>query len=293
MRISTTTQWQTYMSDAQRASDRYLSAQRQVATGLRFQTAADDPQGAQTVISLTALTNRYKQLDANLTVAKEYLNNGESILGQTNDAVQSAYTLALQGANGTNDTAARQGLVSQINELQTRIVSLGNTQLSGGRYLFSGQLTSTKPFAVSGSALAFNGDDNAVNVEVRPADLMRVNQQGAGALYQDIYAKLETLKSNLATGDANLIGQSVTDMQNLGTQLTQLRADQGSKLQTVQSLASDNARRKEDLTAQVSDAQDVDIAEAMTNYQQNQNAYQAALTVLAQGSKLSLLDYMR
>lgn len=293
MRISTSTQWTTYLTDAQRANERYLGAQRQVVTGLRFQTAADDPVGAQTVISLTALKNRYGQLDANLKVAKEYLNNGEQVLSQTNDAVQSAYSLALTGANSTNDGPALQGLVSQVAELQKRIVTLGNTQLSGNRYLFSGQSVSTKPFMANGATLTFNGDDNPVNVEVRPADLMRVNLQGAGTLYQDIYAKLETLKSNLTSGNASTLEQSITDMQNLGTQITQYRGDMGSKLQSVASLASDNTRRKDDLTSQVSDAQEVDIAEAMTRLQSSQTAYQAALTVLSQGSKLSLLDYMR
>lgn len=292
MRISTTTQWTTYLTDTQRANERYLAAQRQVATGLRFQTAADDPVGAQSVISLSALKNRYGQLDANLRVAKEYLNNGEQVLSQTNDAVQSAYSLALTGANGTNDGAVLQGLVSQVEELERRVVSLGNTQLSGNRYLFAGQQVSTKPFAVSGSNLTFSGDDNPVNVEVRPSDVMRVNLQGAGALYQDIYAKLETLKDNLSSGDATLIGQSIADMQALGTQLTQYRGDLGSKLQTVASLAADNSRRQDDLTSQVSDAQDIDIAEAMTRLQSSQTAYQASLTVLAKGSRLSLLDYM-
>lgn len=293
MRISTSTQWGTYLTDAQRANERYIAAQKQVVTGLKFQTAADDPVGAQAVISLTALKSRYKQLDTNLRVAKEYMNTGEQVLSQTNDSVQSAYTLALQGANSTNGGTELQALVSQVDELQKRVLSLGNTQLSGNRYLFAGQKVNTKPFTVGTGALTFNGDDNAVNVEVRPADVMRVNQQGAGTLYQDIYAKLETLKNNLSSGDANLIGQSVTDMQNLGTQITQYRGDLGSKLQTVTSLAADNSRRMDDLTSQVSDVQDIDIAESMTKLQSTQTGYQAALTVLAQGSKLSLLDYMK
>ncbi len=281
------------MTDANRANERYLAAQKQVLTGLRFQTAADDPQGTQAVISLNSLKSRFAQLDKNLSVAKEYLNNGEDTLSQTNDLVQSAYTLALQGANGTNDAASRQGMVSQIVELQNRLVTLGNTQLSGGRFLFAGQSVTTKPFTVSGAALAFGGDDNPVNVEVRPADTMRVNLQGAGAIYQDIYSKLETLKNNLSNGDPNLIGQSITDMQSLGTQVTQIRADMGSKLQTVQNLASANSRRMDDLSSQISDAQDADMPAAITNFQQTQTAYQAALSVLSQTGKLSLLDYMQ
>ncbi len=294
MRISTTLQYGYYLSQIQSAQERYDTAQRQVMSGKKFTLASESPGEAQFVISANGLKARVQQLDNNLRNANDYLNNTQSAFDDLSTLVNRAYVLAVNGSNSTYDQSARDSMVSEIADIQKRMVSIANSQGANSQYLFAGQKTDVKPFTANPPNLTFNGDTNPVNVEVRPGELMQVNLQGADTFFTNLYGDLENLKNDLMSGDVSQVGSQ--DIQAMRSQLNQINAvsgDLGTKLQSVQSLTNQNTRRMDDLTKQVSDVQDVDMAAAITNMQAAQTAYSAALQVTAVGQGLSLMDYLK
>jgi len=294
MRVSTQQQFDFYMSQIEAAHSRYLDAQRQVITGKKFELASEDPGHAHFVISANTIKARTEQLDRNLRGAKDYLSNTEASFDEMNSMVSHAYTLAVNGANSTNDQAARDAMASEISETQRRLVFLANTTGASGQYVFAGQKSDVKPFVETPPTLTFNGDDNPINVEVRPNETMRVNLQGAGTMISTVYATLETLKNDLLSGDVSKIStQDIKAVQDQLAQINAVQGDTGTKLQTVTALSDQNLKRIDDLTKQVSDAQDVDLTQAVINMQSAQTAYQAALQVTSRGQSLSLMDFLR
>lgn len=294
MRIGTQQQFDFYTSQIQSAQERYFDSQRQVLTGKRFELASESPSDAHFVVSANTLRMRTEQLDKNLRSAKDYLGNTESAFSELNSLMNHAYTLAVNGANSTYDQAARDSMAKEIGEAQTRLVALANSTGANGQYVFAGQKTDVKPFTVTAPLLTFNGDDNPIQVEIRPNETMRANLQGAGTLLQSMYADLESLKNDLLSGDLSKVSNSdIAAMQKQLKQIGDVRADVGTKLQTIQSLADQNLKRIDDLNNQISDVQDVDMAEAITKMQSAQTAYTAALQVTSRAQNLSLMDFLR
>lgn len=293
MRVSTQYQFDLYTTHIHSAHERYVAAQKQVLTGKKFEIASENTGDAHFVVSASSIRSRTGQLDKNLRSAKDYLGNTEQVFSELNGLVNSAYTIAVNGANSTYDQASRDSMAKQIAEIQRRVVYLGNTQGGNGQFVFGGQKSDVKPFAETPPTLTFSGDDNPINVEVRPNETMRVNLQGAGTFFGNLYSALETLKNDLQSGNLSQIGN--TDIDAVQAQLRAIgsvRGDVGSKLQTVTTLAAQNQRRIDELTTQISDVQDIDLTEAVTKMQAAETAYTAALQVTARGNALSLMDFL-
>ncbi|MFN3962137.1 MAG: flagellin, partial [Fimbriimonadaceae bacterium] len=264
-----------------------------VMTGKRFERMSEDPVAGQRVLSAQGLQRRLEQTERNLRHADEYLGLTETTLGQISDLTQEAKTLAIQGASAAAQPESLQALATQIGEIQKRLVDLGNTRTTTGGYLFSGQDTGTRAYTVSGTGITYNGDDLPVNVEIRPGETMRVNLPQAGPLVTDLYNRLENLKSNLLAGRTQDISSTdLVELEDSRRQVNAARGSIGTLMQTVANQKEQTQRRIDDLTTRISEVQDVDLAEAMTNLQLAQTAYQAALTVTARASQLSLMDYL-
>lgn len=292
-RVTTSYQYSRYNSQIQTALERLNNLQQQITSGHKFENMRDDPLAANTVVSVNSLKSRFTQYNANLSVAKEYLGTTDQAMSDMTDLLNSANTIALQGANATSDASVRQGMVDQVTQLQNRLLTIANTQGAGDKYMFAGQNTTVKPYAAADGKLTFAGDDNAVQVEVRPGERMAVNLPNGSQVFTDTYNRLESLRKNLSSGDATALQGSISDIKLSLDKVVSLRGDAGAAMQTVKRLSDDNARRIDDLTKQASDAQDVDMADALTQYQSAQIGYQASLQVIASGNKYSLLDFLR
>lgn len=293
MRISTPYQFQSYTSSISGAQQRYLEIQQQISSGKRIRTLSDDPVGASRVVSLNSLKAAADRYMKNLDYGESVLKFTEDALGETHDLMRQAYELAVRGANGATDQTAREGMIKEVTELQRRLIELGNTQGPNGKYIFSGQLIETKPFTYALGVPTYNGDNNAMVVEHGPGDVLPVSID-AEDLYLDAYNALESLKTNLQGGNTGAIsGVDIAALQGMQKSFNQVRGEVGARLAAIDQLQSDYVRRIDEYSATASGIEDVDMAEAIVNFQQAQAAYQAALTVSSKGFELSLMDFIR
>lgn len=294
MRISSNYQFESYTGSIRTAQESYFKVQRQISTGKRFESASEDPLAARLSMNSRHLQSRFAQFEKNLRGAKDYLGNSENALTEVSDLLNQANVIGIQAASSAVDTNSAESLARQISSLQEKLVRLANTQGSQGQYIFAGHVSGQPGFEVTGGALVFSGDDNAIRAEVRSGEYMPINMTGVSSAFTDMYDKLETLKQNIQNQDVIAISdESLKDLKGLRDLVTGLRADIGSRMQTVEGLSADNTRRIDEFTKEISDHEDVDLAEAFVRYQQAESAYTAAMQVASQGMRLSLMDFMR
>jgi flagellar hook-associated protein 3 FlgL len=293
MRISTAYQFESYTSDIRSAQERMEIAGRQVSSGKRLEKPSDDPQGTSRMLTLRSYQSATEQYSKNLTTAKGVLGYSEEALGTLSAGLNRAYTLAVQGANATTDQAGRNSMAAEVADIQERLLQVANTRGPSGQYIFAGQKNASAPYTVSGAALVFSGDSNAVAIEAGPSETLQVNTLGE-PMFSDTYNKLETLKNNLLGGNVGAIsGVSINDMQSAMKSVNAERGQVGAKLRQVSEYTDQYTRRVDDLTEGISDIEEVDSAQAIMNYQLAQTAYEAALKVASQGFQLSLMDFIQ
>lgn len=293
MRVSTS---QIYSNQQRLANLRlhdYVQAQRQVASGKRIEQLSDDPAGSIRLLNSKSVHRAIEQYDANLSTAKDYFGTSESTYSEVTTLLNRAYNLALQGANESHDDQTRRAMAGEVASIMQQFVRLGNAQGSHGQYLFAGQKSDAPPFKEVSGVLNNTGDDNPVRVEVGPNAVMQVNI-AKGSTFVNAYAALEQLRLNLeGSNQSALSGISVGAMRDQLRVFNELRSETGNGLRTIEDLKAQNERRLSDVATAISEIEDVDMIEAISNLQQAETAYQAALQVSAQTFRLSLLDYIR
>ncbi|HRF59092.1 MAG TPA: flagellar hook-associated protein FlgL [Fimbriimonadaceae bacterium] len=292
MRVSTSYQYDSFSRQIRDAQSRYVAAQRVATSGKRLEHPSDDPFGTSVSLSARAVRSAIEQYDKNLVNARGVLGLSENAVSGLNDLLREGYTMAVRAAQTTVDQEGRNGMAAQVAELQRRLVALGNSRGPAGEYLFGGQKNDVAPFAAANGALTFSGDNNSVIVETGPGVTMSISTPGE-QLFKAAYDKLESLRQNLLGGTTS---STEGDIQPLQDQMAVTRAqlaEIGSRMRSVTTLKTDNARRLDGLAVQISDVEDVDMAEAIVALKQAENAYTAALQVGSQGFNLSLMDFIR
>lgn len=293
MRISTAYQFDSYTSDIRKTQERMAIAGQQVSSGKRLTAPSDDPLGTSRSLSMRSYKAATEQYKENLQTAKGYLGYTEDAFGSLYDSIRDAYGLAVSGANGATDQTARTAMATQITTIQERMVQIANTRGPSGQYIFAGQDNAAAPYTVTPPTITYGGDTNPMNVEIGSAETMQINSI-TEPMFSDIYNKLETLKNNLVGGNTGAIsGVSINDMQTAMQSIATARGNVGTRLQKVEDYNSMYTKRVDDLTQGISDIEDVDITQAIVNYQLAQNAYQGALSIASKGFELSLMDFIR
>lgn len=293
MRISFGHQYDVYRNDLMKSQERYIAAQRQVATGKRIFALSDDPFGAASALSMRQVRAASEQYSENAQSAKAFMGFTEGTLTEMSTILKRVNELAVSGANGATDQVGRQAMAAEITEIQRRLVDLANTRGPGEQYLFAGQKTDTKPFTVASGVVSYQGDANDLVAEVSATETLAFNTQ-LGILLPTVYSQLETLKNDLQGGNTGAIsGVDIPNVQAAIRSFDQLRGTIGTKIQTANQALSHHERRMDDLTSRISEIEDADMSEAILDYKSAETAYQAALQTVSMGSQLSLMDFMR
>lgn len=198
---------------AQQQSD-VARLQQQVSSGRRINSAADDPVGAAQMTLFQQGIDRIQTYSANADTAERRLSLEESSLNQVTDVLQRARELVVQagGASALTDEA-RQSIANEIKELRASLVDIANTQDGEGRYLFAGNAVQTRPFAVSGNAVNYLGDQGVRMQRISDDRLIQENDSG-----DDVFNAIRNGNgvfsvSNSAanTGNINFAAATVTD----------------------------------------------------------------------------------
>lgn len=295
MRISDNQRWSGYASRLQQAQARVVQTQTQATDGKRMHQPSDDPYALGRAIDVRSYTAAVTGYKANLDRGTQVLKTSESALDETSTIAQRAYSLAVSAANSSTDQTARAAMATEVDDLRKRLVGLANTKTADGNAVFAGQKTDATPFTVSATTggLTYNGDHALLQVESNPGTTTDASVD-ASKLYTTLYDNLTKLKDSLQGGDVAALGdQRLGELKASSGQVDLLRGDVGTGLQTIDALSSAHSRRIDDLKVQSSNIEEVDMADALVQYQQAQTAYQAAIQVTSQASRLSLMDYIK
>lgn len=167
MRISTQQYFDTSSSKYQDNYSGVVKAQDQASSGVRVQTASDDPVAAAQLLLLQQQKDMLGQYNGNITSLQNSLTNEESVLASINTTLQSAQGLALQAGNLNLSDDDRKAIASQIGALEDQVLGLLNTKDSSGNYMFSGTKTDTPPYSRNNDGTyTYQGDETPLSLQV-------------------------------------------------------------------------------------------------------------------------------
>ncbi len=148
---------------------------RALSSGKKFSFPGEDPIGTGKSMGFNSGLIRNDQYRSNIEDGLTWLENTDSALSDASEVLLRARELSIYGANETHDQISREGIAAEIDGLRDHLLQVGNSSYAG-RYIFSGEKTSTKPFDQDGS---YQGDSNSFMFEIAPGNYMEINLPGS------------------------------------------------------------------------------------------------------------------
>ena len=189
MRISTSMQYNSHLNYLQTANTKVDQASTQYNTGLKFQTAGEDPGGMAATIKYQADITAYERYGDNAKVVSDALDQEETALGQIWNVMSSIQTRLIQAINGTLDDGSRQALAEDIKQSRDQLYSLMNTKNAEGEYIFSGAQSDIPTYTVTSDGnYICNADGSTKNVNVSPTITVQTTDSGLNIFENVMYA---------------------------------------------------------------------------------------------------------
>lgn len=279
--------------------------ENEISTGYAVNVASDNPAQAANIL----------QLQAGVTRARKYATNaqdGVSWLSLANSTAGSVLTVlnqvasAVEGLTGyetSGSAAAVSGVSTVVANARSQLVDLANTQFAG-QAIFSGTGTPKRAYDATGN---YVGAGTAPSRTVAPSSTVPISVTGPAIFGSTtatakttgllgptgLLAQMATLlgkgtSASVAKVATTLLGTLQKAMATVESQAGQLGADQ----QAMQGFSSQATSSATALQQELGAAQDVTMAQALTNLQLRENSYQSALYVTSQLDGLSLVKYL-
>lgn len=326
MRVTNSMLVSNFLTDLSGNMNRVSSLQRQMSSGRKFDSISDDPVSLLYSLQARNKLSRLGQYQNNASMVSTWLRNGETSVMEMNQTIVTAYEEVINTATDVKNDSDRQKVAAYVKQLRDHIVTIGNTTI-GDKFIFGSYNTTGStpppgpardaPFTVDEATghLFYNGldmtDTSAANIlalqgeqdqtlefwigtnlkmdtTISGIDLMGLGDENTYKILDDLYNALNTPGSS-----AEDISPFISKLQKKQGDLLALAAEYGGRANRVDMIQSRYEQDEISYIMQKSDAEDVDLAEAIMNYSMAKSVYDAALSAGAKIIQNTLLDFLR
>ncbi|KAF0195892.1 MAG: flagellar hook-associated protein 3 FlgL [Bacillota bacterium] len=294
MRVADNTLRNNVMRNLGRSLRELSKAQSQMS-GQVISKPSDNPVVAAKLLNINAALSETAQYQSNVRDAVAWVSLTDATLDKIGESLGRAKTLAQGGFTGTTPQNSRDYIAGEIDQLLEHVVTLSNSSFDGERFLFGGTYHQGQPFALVGGVVGTRGTgagSGAIKYEILRGIEMKVNIEGNKAFIDGgVFKSLHDLSTALRSGSDGQAAMVAVDAA-FNTILTE-RATIGARQNRLE--MTDSRYLDEVLTLKQlqSVLGDVDMAEAIMNYNVKEHVYQAALAAGARVMQPTLLDYLR
>ena len=313
MRIATHSYAEAMVDQYNLLSSKQYSLQNQTSTGLRIQSASDDPTAMQNTLDYVANKASQKQYSANIETLK---TRGNAIY----NALQSLQTISSRvgeittaAGDPTLNKTSQTNYANEVDSLIEQTIKVANTKDAGtGQYLFGGTASTQTPYTAVTDAngkitgVTYNGNSNVNQVAVGEGSTTTVDIPGANTSSSgtrglitdsqsgaDLLNHLISLRDNLTAGNTTAI--TATDSANLQKDENNLSyqiANNGVAQNRLNAAATFATNNSTSLSTMISNQSSADTVATLVALNATQTAYQAALQSGSKILSLSILNYI-
>src|SRR5713226_3011463 len=271
-------------------------ALREISSGRSVNEPSDNPTAAALLVEnndQATFNNGYLR---SLNSVQGQFSTADSTLSSVVTALQRAISLGVEGANGTLSDSDRAAVATELQGIQSQLVSLANTSYQG-RYVFAGTNTNTPPFVVDNtvaSGVRYAGNTGVNQVSIGSGYKLAVNLPGSqlfSAAGNDVFLAINTLIQALQTNTS--IDTAVSGVGAAYSYLSAQRVFYGNALNQTQSQTTYLNTAKLQISQQENTLGGVDLAAAATNLAKSQTDTQATLAAISKFSQNNLFDYLK
>ena len=307
MRVATSFAYENSVAILQRRQAALVEGQEQLTSGKRVRKPSDDPAAAAQAERALAQIARSESIQRALDTSRQAMELTESALGAAGDLMQQARDQVMAAGNGSFSDTERRSLATVLRGVRDELFSIANRSDGAGRYIFSGQGSGQPPFldapggvvytAANGQARAASGEASPLTIDGQVAWLQAADPANPGGTLS-IFDVLDRVVLELNTPGmtktqvASVVSSGLRDIDAGAENLSAWRSRSGEALNRIEGMSERLNQTKLDAQRARSDAEDLDMLKAISDFQSRQTGYDAALKTYSIVQKMSLFDHI-
>ena len=298
MRISTGQIFRQSVTEIQDRQKNIFESQKQIATGKKYDSPSDSPIDYVAAEKIKQKSNTIEQMNRGMNYWLETrAREEESALDSVIEKVQDIREKVVGSVNGIQDGFTLDMIASEIDGIKEDVLSIANQKSSNGEYIFGGTKSlDVQPFVENADGdIEYGGSltSREIMINDSPPRTIPLGQTG-DKVFGDAFDVLDGVVEELRNipADPEAISATLDGLDSVLDRLNSARTDTGIRRSTVENQLEMNADRLLDLEQSRADIEDVDLVEAISQFQLEQTAYEAALKAFAETSRLSLFAFI-
>ena len=293
MRITQSMITKSLLSSINQNRESMHSIQESITTGKEVERSSDDPVQFFRANRFRQSVKQNEQYLENVQDAEGWLQATASNLDSMLNQVMTLRERAVQSANDSLSAENRLHMASEINNIVEDLVNMANESFLD-KNLFSGTKTKIEnPFLFDGNSIEYQGNTGKINRRISGNFTININVTGQDLLDTNIFNSALNLRTALENDDTNEIANMIDSIDSASEKMISLNTSIGS-IQNQLELAEDRLRTANlNLSTFISETEDVDLASAITQYNSEEMAYQAALQSTANILRLNIMDFLK
>ncbi|WP_103108953.1 flagellar hook-associated protein FlgL [Brevibacillus reuszeri] len=271
--------------------------QEQLSSGMKFSRPSDDPVAASRAMFYRSSLIENEQYQRNVNEAQSWLELSDKSLDEAGTILQRVRELAVASGNGGLGPDSLAAMGKEIAEIRDHMGNIAN-QTVGGRYIFAGTDTVTAPYDPNdGDGKFTNANGNEILLEMNKGIQLPINVIGqdvfnfTGKGGQNIFDLLQKVVNDLNSGQPvnNELGRIDEQIDNLLAE----RATLGARMNRIDLIKGRLENEEVSVTKLMSENEDADVAQVITNLKMQENVHRAALGAGSRIIQPTLLDFLR
>ena len=215
----------------------------------------------------------------------------DNALQSVSNWLNSAISIATQGADGSINTSEMSTLGGEVQSILTQVIGAGNTQYAGS-YLFSGSQTNTAAYDSTGNYL---GD--AANTYTTFSNGTRIQSTFAGqGIFGDsangAIGALTALANALNAGNKTAVSATLSQLQSSVQSIATASGNVGVNESSLQTFLTNAGSESTTLQTSISNLTDADVAQAALDEQQAMLQEQALISMASGLGKIPLVNIL-
>lgn len=277
----------TALRAVQSASDSLDLSYERLSTGLRINSASDDPAGMQ--IS-NKLTSQLDSLDESNRVAQNaisYAQTAEGAMEEITEMLERIRTLAIESANGTMTDSDRDSLQQEVDQLNEEICRIAAKTTFGGQNLLDGS-ASVARFQISPEPNSVIEIDLRISYDTDGLAKLAAQYSGSyigttGYTYTQIFS-YQVNGGGIDISSASNAEVVLAGIDGLINAIDQKRAELGAIQNRLESTIDNQTNIAENVTTARARIRDTDFAEEATNMTAQEILEEASVAILTQAN---------
>lgn len=256
------------------------------SSGVKVSAPSVSPATYARIVGKSEKVERLESRREALSRADGDLALAESALASASNILIRAREIAIQFSDSSyygpepEQVTLRSAAANELTGLRQELIAIANTRGARG-YLFAGSDTDSEAVDSSG---VFQGNDDAIHIEVADKQLADANVNGEFAFYgtENAFAVLAGIENGITSGTADDVRPFLDRLDRTQQQVLQTRADAGFKLNRFRTAGDVIASTLNIAKTSLVDLEKGDAAENFSNLSISRQTYERAIAVTRQ-----------